>query len=56
MPAENEVMYLIPESVVIALGEYLSNKPWKEVAKVMPILQSLEVSCPEVPAGGEAHD
>lgn len=33
---------LIPKSVVIAIGDYLSKRPWSEVNQVMPVLQNLE--------------
>lgn len=39
--AGNEEMYLIPRNVVVAIGEYLSQRPWSEVEQVMPILRSL---------------
>lgn len=42
----NEQMFLIPKSVVMAIGEYLATRPWKEVNQVMPVLQGLELASP----------
>lgn len=51
----NEAHYLIPEKVLKAVGDYLSERPWREVQEVMPILQHLERHVPQEPGSQEAE-
>ena len=46
-----ETQYLIPESLRVALINYLAQKPFAEVSQVIPALQRLQ-KAPEPDANG----
>jgi len=42
-----EKTYLIPESVLMAVGAYLIERPYKEVAHLVPALEKLPQLTPQ---------
>jgi hypothetical protein len=44
--------YLIPEELLRAVTAYLATRPYQEVAKAMPALQSLQKYQPQ-PSGNQ---